>query len=101
MMFGKNEESTETSRNESNTLSKQVESLAKTISDKGEKVSSDMASKLEHYRELASETMDKAYDAGSAGIKQVREYVSRKPMAGLLAAFGVGCAVSWLFRKSR
>lgn len=101
MMFGKNEENTETSRNESNTLSKQVESLAKTISDKGEKVSSDMASKLEHYRELASETMDKVYDAGSAGIKQVREYVSRKPMAGLLAAFGVGCAVSWLFRKSR
>lgn len=102
-MFTKNGESTETLRNESNTLTNQMESLAKTIGEKGEKVSSDVADKLgkevDHYRKLVTETMHKAYEAGSAGFEQVGEQVRRKPLVSMLAAFGVGCAISWLFRK--
>ena len=104
-MAEKNEESIDALQDELNTLRNQMETLVKSLGEKGEEASSDMVAKLEkeleHYRKLAADKMHKAYEAGSAGIEQVGEQVRRNPVASLLAAFGAGCVISWLFRQYR
>ena len=97
-MAEKNEESMDTLRNELNTLRDQMETLVKSLGEKGGEASSDMVAKLEreleHYRRMAADKVHKAYEAGSAGIEQVGEQVRRNPVTSLLVAFGAGCALS-------
>ena len=104
-MAEKNEESMDTLRNELNTLRDQMETLVKSLGEKGGEASSDMVAKLEreleHYRRMAADKVHKAYEAGSAGIEQVGAQVRRNPVTSLLVAFGAGCALSWLFRQYR
>lgn len=73
-MAEKNEESIDALRDELNTLRNQMETLVKSLGEKGEEASSDMVAKLEkeleHYRKLAADKMHKAYEAGSAGIER-------------------------------
>ena len=58
-MAEKNEESMDTLRNELNTLRDQMETLVKSLGEKGGEASSDMVAKLEreleHYRRMAAD----------------------------------------------
>ncbi len=104
-MADTHENAIEALRAELNKMSSQLNNVVKSLENRKDEATSDMAEKLnrelEKLRNFASERAQKAYDAGHAGIDEVGEQVRRNPVASLLIAFGAGCVFSCLFRHLR
>lgn len=99
------ENNLEALRDDLSKLRQQMENLVKNFEEKKGDVANDIISKLsgelEHYRDMASSSARKMYDAGQNGLEEVGEQIRNNPLASLAIAFGAGCVISCLFRRMR
>ena len=104
-MAAKDENTLDSLKEELQSLQKQFSELAKSFKDAGVEKSSELTAKLEKelekYQKRAWEKVQKAYDAGSAGVEEVSERVRQNPLGSVLIAFGAGYVLSKILRHMR
>ena len=69
--------------------------------EKSSELTAKLKKELEKYQKLTSKKVQKAYDAGSAGVEKVSERVRQNPLGSVLIAFGAGYVLSKILRHMR
>lgn len=104
-MAAKEENTIDVLKDDLQALQKQVGELAKSLKDTGVEKTSELTAKLEKelekYQKLASEKVQKVYEAGNAGLDDVSERIRQNPLGSLLVAFGAGYILSRIFRNDK
>jgi ElaB/YqjD/DUF883 family membrane-anchored ribosome-binding protein len=82
-------------------LERDIERIKGDIADLGRYVKGEASSKLEDYREVATEKVGVAKDKAIEMGKKADEYVHEKPWQTVAVAGAVGFLVGWIVSRKR